>query len=76
VNKKTGASVNFILQDAYFRTDDISFGGRWILSDSDGFACARTNVLAFEDTIIPAFAMDIGCYSITYIFNKMFESHI
>jgi hypothetical protein len=62
---------------------DISVGGRCILSiteslglyrDSDGFAHARTDVLAFKDAIIPAFAIDTVCCSITCIFSiKMFE---
>lgn len=49
-------------------------GGRWILSitesrglyrDSLGFAQANTEVLAFNEAIIPAFAIDTVCCSIT-----------
>lgn len=51
-------------------------GGRWILSmterrglyrDSLGFAHANTEVRAFNEAIIPAFAIDTVCCSITCI---------
>jgi hypothetical protein len=58
------------------RYRDRRVGGRWILSiterrglyrDSLGFAHANTEVRAFNEAIIPAFAIDTVCCSITCI---------
>lgn len=54
---------------------DNKVGGRWMLSITDkrglyrdplGFAQANTEVLALRDAIIPAFAMETVCCSITW----------